>query len=198
MTNFSSQLSAPSGAGHSHRRNDHKSMRHRPFIGDGQIDARLITGWRDLLQPALGAASEFDRRTARWQIDDTHVAPPHTGPQPGTERFRASFLGRKALGVSLESITPPVGQLPFDLGEHPVRETVAVALDHPGDAPRVADIGADTENHDALALRRPRSIAARIVRTTDSSPSKIASPIMKCPIFSSAISGNAAILSAVT
>ncbi len=50
----------------------------------------------------------------------------------------------------------------------------------------------------AWPCARPRSIAARIVRTASARPAKIASPIRKWPMLSSTISGSAAIVSAVS
>ena len=46
-------------------------------------------------------------------------------------------------------------------GEDAVEETVAVALDHFGDAAHVGDVGTDAQNHSAPRAL-PRSIAARI------------------------------------
>src|SRR5579864_2763873 len=184
---------------HGHRRNDDEGVGGWPLVGDGEVDARFVALGRDRIEPPLGAAGEFHGRPARRQVDDAHVAPPHAGAHAGAERLGAGLLGGKALGIGLDPVAPLFGAGALVRREDAVDEAVAVALDHLGDAAHIGNVGADAENHRMIpSLRRPRSIAARILRTTASRPSKIASPIRKWPILSSTISGKAAIRSAVT
>src|ERR1700680_4431846 len=181
------------------RRNDDEGVGRRPLVGDGEVDGRLVALWGDRSETPLGAAGEFHGRPPRRQVDDAHVAPPHAGADAGTERLGAGFLGGEALGIGLDPAAPPLGARPFCRREDAVDEAIAVALDHFGDAAHVGNVGADAEDHPpAPPLRRPWFIIACILRTTASRPSKIASPIKKCPILSSAISGKAAIVAAVT
>src|SRR5580692_4423836 len=98
--------------------NDNKGMRHRPLVGDGEIDTRLVALGRDCLQTALGAAGECQRRTTGRQIDDTHVTPPHAGAKPGAQRLGTGFLGRKTLSISLNAVAPFLSLCALDRGEH--------------------------------------------------------------------------------
>jgi len=61
-----------------------------------------------------------------------------------------------------------------------------VPLDHLFDAADVCDVGTDADDH---RPEKPRSIAARMAFTVPARPPKIASPIRKCPMLSSTISG---------
>ena len=47
-----------SRAGHGNRRNDHKGVGHGAFVGDREVDARLVARRRDRLEAALGAAGQ--------------------------------------------------------------------------------------------------------------------------------------------
>src|SRR5580704_2973720 len=184
---------------HGDRRNDDEGVGHRSLVGDGQVDARFVAFGRDRVEAPLGAAGELHGRPPRRQVDDAHVAPPHAGADAGAERLGAGFLGGEALGISLDPVAAPFGAGALVRREDAIDEAIAVALDDLGDAAHVGNIGADAENHlPAPPSRRARFITACILRTTASRPSKIASPIKKCPILSSAISGRAAIAAAVT
>src|SRR5579862_5063540 len=155
-------------------------MRHRPLIGNADIDARLVAFGRDRLQPALGAAGQLDGRPPARQIDHPHVAPPYAAAQTRSQSLGAGLLGGKALGVGFDPVTPLFGLGALDRRENAVEKSLAMALDHLGDAASVGDVGADAENHDADPLRTlPRSIADRMERTAASRPEKIASPIRK-------------------
>src|SRR5579884_1281805 len=173
-------------------------MGHRPLVGDGYIDPRLIAGRRDGLQTTLGAAGQLHGGPPGCEIHHAHVAPPHPGAQTGAQCLGACLLSRKSLGVSFDPVAPPVRAGALRCREHPVDETVTMPLDHLGDPARIGDVGADAENHEAGRLvRRPRSMAARILRTAADSPSKMASPMIKWPILNSTICGSAAIFSAL-
>src|SRR5208282_2798990 len=188
-----------SRAGKRDRRDDHDGLGDRPVVGDGEVDTHLAARRRDGLEPPFGAARERERGPPRRQVDHANIAPPHPGAEPGAQRLGAGFLGREAFGVGLGPVSPFFRLRPLGRGENAVDKTVAVALDHLGDAAHVGDIGADAENHGgARPLARPRSIAARILRTAAGRPSKIASPMRKWPMLSSTISLSAAICSAVT
>src|SRR5580704_5681408 len=188
----------PSSSRHGDGRNDDESVGRRSLVGDGEVDARFVAGGRDRVEAPFGAAGELHGRPPRRQVDDAHVAPPHAGADAGAERLGAGLLGGEALGIGLDPVAPPFGARPLGRRENAVDEAIAVTLDHLGDAAHVGNVGADAEDHRAAPLlRRPRSIAARILRTTSPRPPKIASPIRKCPILSSAISGKAAIVAAV-
>src|SRR5580704_5307428 len=188
-----------SSSRHGDRRNDDESVGHRSLVGDGEVDARFVALGRDRFESPLGAAGEFHGRPPRRQVDDAHVAPPHAGADAGAERLGTGFLGGEALGVGFDPVAPPFGAGALVRREDAIDEAIAVALDDLGDAAHVGNIGADAENHlPAPPSRRARFITACILRTTASRPSKIASPIKKCPILSSAISGKAAIAAAVT
>src|SRR5262249_24736731 len=141
------------------------------------------------------AAGELHGRPSRRQIDHPHVAPEHARPQPGAERLGAGLLGGKALGVGLEPVGAALGPRPLGGGEDARQEALAVALDHLLDAAHVAEIGADADDHPALA--RPRAMAARMVCTAFARPENTASPIRKWPMLSSTTCGNSAIASAV-
>src|ERR1051326_8984724 len=60
-----------------HRRYDDERLRHGPFVGDREVDLRLITFGRQRLQPGERPARELERRTPRRQVHDAHVAPEH-------------------------------------------------------------------------------------------------------------------------
>ena len=83
-----------------------EGMRHRPFVGDGEIDSRLVPGGRDGIEAPFGAARELQRRPARRQVDHAHVAPPDAGANSGTQRLGAGLFGGKALGVGLDPVSP--------------------------------------------------------------------------------------------
>src|SRR5580658_9994642 len=184
---------------HGDRRNDDEGVGRRSLVGDGEVDARFEAFGCDRFEAPLGAAGELHGRPSRRQVDDAHVAPPHTGAYAGAKRLGAGFLSGEALGIGFDPVAPPFGAGALGRREDAVDEAIAMALDDFRDAAYVGNVGADAEDHrPAPLLRRARFITARILRTTASRPSKIASPIRKCPILSSAISGNAAIVAAVT
>src|ERR1700761_728744 len=120
--------------------NNDKSMRHRPLVGNGEVDAGFKSVGRNLLQAAFGTAGQFHRRTPARQVHNTHVAPPDAGTKSGAERFGAGFLRGETLGVGLNPVAPFVGLGPFDRGEDAVQKAVAVPLDDGSDAARVGDI----------------------------------------------------------
>ena len=115
-------------------------MRHRPFVGDRDIDARRIALGRDRLQAALRPSGQFHGRPAARQIHHTHIAPPHPAAQPGSERFGASLLGREPFRIGLDPVAPLVGPRSFDGREDAIEKAVAVPLDDFGNPARIGDI----------------------------------------------------------
>src|SRR6185503_18857127 len=127
---------------------------------------------------------------AAAHVDHAHVPPEHAAAQAGAERLGASLLGGEALGVARRTRGTALRALLLDLGEDAPDEPVAEALERLLDAPNVAEIVAETQDH-AVALRAS-SIRRRISRIAASRPTKIASPTRKWPILSSRTSGIAA------
>src|SRR5262249_23030490 len=166
--------------------------RHRTFIGDGHIDARLAACRRDGAQSRERPAGELHGRPSRRQIDHAHVAPKHARAQPGAESLGAGLLGGETLSVGLGPSGPALGFCPLDRGEDASEKALAVPLDRAFGAADIDEIGAHTKDH-----ARPRSIAARMVFTASARPQETASPIKKWPMLSSTTSGSAAIASAV-
>ena len=76
-----------------------------------------------------------------------------------------------------------------------MHEALAEALQRPLDPLDAAEVRADAEDHGGPF--RPASIATRIAPIAAASPTKIASPIRKCPMFNSTSCGRAAIVRAV-
>ena len=111
--------------------------------------------------------------------------------RPGPESLGAGLLGGEAPGIGWRAGGAAVAPRPLALGVDAVGEAVPEALDGLLDAPNVAEIGPDPEDH-AGTCARPSSMAARMARTASSRPKKIASPIREWPILSSTICGIAA------
>ena len=143
-----------------------------------------------------GAAGELHRRRAAGQIDDAHVAPEYAVAQAGAQRLGAGFLGGEAFRIRRRPLRATL-RLPLLHGRKTaLHEAIAEPLKRVRDTRDRAEIAADADDH-AICLR-PSSIALRIKRTLSASPTKIASPIRKCPMLSSTISGNAAARRAVS
>src|SRR5580700_1181609 len=94
-------------------RDNNEGVRHWSFIGDRHVDARGAAFGRYGPQAALGAAGQFHGRSSTWQGDDTHVAPPHAGAQPRSQRLGASRLGGESLGIGFDTIAPLIRFGPF-------------------------------------------------------------------------------------
>src|SRR5262249_28284706 len=122
-----------------------------------------------------------------------HVAPEHARAQTGPERLGARLLGREALGIGFRPPGAAFRLRALDRGEDTLQEAVAMALDGALDATDIDQVGTDPEDH-----ARPRSMAARIAPTASARRQATASPIKKCPMLSSTISGSAAMASAVS
>src|SRR5262249_3925458 len=157
-----------------HGQDPHHRWRHGPFIADRYVDARLVPGRRNSMEPRERPAGEFHRRAARGEVDHPHVAPKHSGAQTGAERLGARLLGGETLRIGLRLSHAAIGFCPFGRREDTSEETLAVPLDGALDAADIDEIGADAENH-----ARPRSIAARIVLTASARPRDTASPTKK-------------------
>ena len=170
--------------------------------GYSSVMARSIRaewpGRRDGDEPARRPAGEGHGRPSRRQVDDAEIAEEHPGAKPGSERLGAGLLGGEAFCIGLDPVGAPIRQRALGLGEDALQETIAVPLDGLRDAADVDQICADADDHARCpSLARPRSITARIRRTAASMPPMMASPIRKCPMLSSTISGTPAIASAV-
>src|SRR3569623_3627196 len=148
----------------------------------------------DGFQPFEGPAGELHGRPPGRQVDHPHVAPENALAKACAERLRAGLLGGEALGVGLDAVGAPLGLGALGRGEDAVEEAVAVARQRLLDAPRVAQVRAEADDHER-ALARPRSMAARIILMVSASPSNTASPIRKWPMFNSITCGSAAIVS---
>src|SRR5215208_6607979 len=81
---------------------------------------------------------------------------------------------------------PRRGFPPLGIGEHAGEELLAPPIERPLDPLDVAQVRADPDDHRAASIR------SRILRTLSLSPVKIASPIRKWPMLSSASCGTAA------
>src|ERR1700744_3253984 len=173
-------------------RNDDESLRQRPIVGDAEINSGLKAHRRQGHQPGQRPAGELHGRTASRQIDDAHVAPPDPLSDTGPECLRTGLLGGKAVGGGgydhFLVLGPALGPGALGVGKYPIEKTIAMTLDHLGDAADVDQVGPDADNHARSArvpaagppvLLRPRSIAERIARTVSPSPTNKASPIMK-------------------
>src|SRR4029079_8390892 len=130
-------------------------------------------------------------------VHHAHVAPEDAAADAGAQRLGAGLLGREPLGVAGRGIELALGARPLDLGEHPMGEPIAEAVQallHPAD---VGEVRAQADDHAAFPARAS-SIRARIRRMAGPSPMKIASPIRKWPMLSSTSSGMAAIAQTVS
>src|SRR5205814_3354686 len=111
--------------------------------------------------------------------------------EPRTHRLRESFLGGEALrqrpgdGVGARGGLGALGR-----GEDSGEEPVAPAIERVLDPLDVAQVRADADDH--AVVPRALSISSRMWRTLKSRPVKIASPIRKWPMLSSASCGMAA------
>ena len=77
----------------------------------------------------------------------------------GAERLGAGFLGGKALGVGGGALGPAVGFAALDLGEDPLGEALAVALERLLDPPDVDHVVAEADDH--LSPRLPGFTAGK-------------------------------------
>src|SRR5262249_28078658 len=155
-------------------RDHHDGLRHRTFIGDGHINARLATRRSDGVEPRERPAGELHGGASRGQIDHAHVAPKHSRAQTGAESLGAGLLGGEALGVGLGPSGAAFGLRTLGRGEDASEKTLAVPLDRAFDTADVDEIGPDTEDH-----ARPPSMAARMGFTASARPQETASPIQK-------------------
>ncbi len=116
--------------------------------------------------------------------------------QAGAERLGAGLLGGESLGVGGGAAGARVRLAALDFRETARDETLAEPRQSLLDPANVAEVAADSDDHRARV--RPSAIALRISRTLSARPTKIASPMRKWPMLSSAICGNAAIVRAVS
>src|SRR4051812_10618309 len=108
--------------------------------------------------------------------------------QSGAERLGHRLLGGESLGVAGGGVRLGVRAAALGLGEGLVLEALAEPVDRGLDAADVGQVGADADDH-----ARASSISSRIRSMAGARPTKMASPIRKWPMLSSAISGRAAI-----
>src|SRR6478672_4166822 len=111
----------------------------------------------------------------------------HAALEAGADGLRESFFGGEALGEgSGGGVRTRCGLRLLDLGEDALQEFLAPAVERILDPLDVAEVGAEADDHRAL------SISSRIRRTLASRPVKMASPMRKWPMLSSATCGMAA------
>src|SRR5262249_54089318 len=111
-------------------------------------------------------------------------------------RLGTGFLGGEALGIGSRPLLAALGFPYFDRGEDALDETFAVTLQRLLDAADVDEVAADADDHAGMApstSARASSISRRMMAMLSARPMKIASPIRKWPMLSSAISGMRAI-----
>src|ERR1700675_1267537 len=180
------------------RLDHHERLRQRGLVGDRQMNHRMRSLRRDRREPRRGAPGQLHRRLAGGKVDDAHVAPEDAVAHPRAERLGAGLLGRKSLRVGCRAAGAPIGPAPLDLGETARDETIPELAESLLDAPDIAEVAADADDHRRAPEARPSSIAARIARTVSASPTKIASPTRKWPILSSTISSRPEIVRAVS
>src|SRR5437763_928892 len=183
---------ATSGFAGDDRRNYDERLRHRPVVGNAEVNARLIALRRQDLKPGQRPAAQLHGRTAARQVQHPHIAPPDATPDAGAERLRTSLLGGESLRVGCDhhllvlGATPGLGALGFR--EDAIEEPITMALDDLRDPADVDQVRANADDHALLArfgppaeftgFLRPRSIAARIVRTVSPRPTNSACPTM--------------------
>ena len=174
---------------------------------DGAGEAAII-GERDV-DPGCGARRRQRPRGARARRRSA-PAPAcrragsrrrcRAGGRRAAARFRAPWRTppwRRSGGRRNRRARPGVAARALGGGERAPREAFAEALQRPRDAPRVAHVEAQADHarggrRGRGQHRRAASIVSRIRRTAASSPRKIASPMRKWPMLSSATSGMAA------
>src|SRR5258708_4681494 len=159
------------------------------------MDERLVPRRRQCIKPGLRIAGQVQGRLARCEIDHAHFMPAYAA-NAGTERLGAGLLRREALGIGAGSIRTGVGPGAFGLGETALFEALPIAFERRLDAPDVAKIIADADDH--AACPRPLAIAAFTARMVSARPTKIASPMRKWPVLNSENSGTAASISEVS
>src|ERR1051325_2589666 len=157
--------------GRGHAGDDHDRLGERVFVGQGEVDLRGHACGRDLLDAGERAAGARDRGLVAAHVDHAHVAPDHAAAQARAERLGAGLLGGEALGVARRPRGAALRALLLDLRKDALDEAVAEALERLLDAPDVAEIVADAQDH-AAALRAS-SIRRRISRIAASRPTKI-------------------------
>src|SRR5437868_7447297 len=133
---------------------------------------------RQGLKPGQRPAAQVHGRTAARQVHHPHIAPPDATPDSRAKRLGAGLLGGESLGVGRDyhllilGATPGLGALGFR--EDALEEPITMALDDLRDPSHVDQVRANADDHALLArfalkagagFLRPRSIAARIVRT---------------------------------
>src|SRR5262249_26350488 len=136
-------------------RNNHESLRQREVVRDGEIDLRRVSRRRDFLQAFQRAAGELHARLAAGKIDDAHVAPEHTPPQPGAERFGTGFFRGEALCITCSTLRTLIRFVALELGKDAAEETLAEALDAFLDAADIDEIGADADDHCGRSRTKP-------------------------------------------
>src|SRR5919199_6473575 len=152
-------------SGMRHGRNDDHGLRQRKIVREREVDARLAALRRDAPELLQRAAFEHQRGPARRQVHDAHVAEEDAAAEARAERLGAGLLRGEALGVGRGPRGPRLGLAPFRLREDPVREALAVALEHALDPPDVHEVAAEADDHDTATGVLAASMMRRICRT---------------------------------
>ena len=97
-----------------HGGNDDDGLGGGKIVGDGQVDAHLVTFGRQPGKRPRRASGQLQGGAPRRQIHHAHVAPEHALAEAGAERLGAGLLGGEALGVGGGARRPPVGFLPLE------------------------------------------------------------------------------------
>src|SRR5262245_39417808 len=128
-------------------RYDDNGLGQGKVIREGQIYAGRTTGGRDARKLHGRAPGESDRRPARCQIDDAHVAPKDTMAKAGTQSLGAGLLGGEALGVGCGAGCAAIRFAALDIGKDTIEKPVAEALERRLDAADIDNVVADPEYH---------------------------------------------------
>ena len=139
---------------------DDKRLRPGVIVGHGQMYVDRVARRRKGVKRIAGAAGQLQRRSAGGRVDDADVLHEHAALEAGADRLGEGFLGGEALGQRARRGERAPRRLgPLDVGEHPVEEAIAEAVERILDPLDVAQVGADADDH------RAASISSRIRRT---------------------------------
>src|SRR5262245_14101700 len=134
-----------------------------------RIGAAMGDAHQDLRDPQLlgalaGGADEVHPRRPQAVVAHFHVGPTHALAPARAQAFEDGFLRGPAAGELLGSALPRLAIADLARRVHPLQETLAVLLDHLGDAHAFHDVGADAENlHDTTS---PAKVAFRDLSKT--------------------------------
>ena len=111
------------------------------------MDEDLVAWRREGFEPGRRAAGQAQCRLAGRQIDDAHVAQGNARAKPCAQRLGASFLGGEALRVRGSPACPRIGFALLRLSEAAPDETLTEARERVLDAPDIAKVVAEADDH---------------------------------------------------